>query len=86
MGWNDVKIQRTGTVLGEPSDSLAKFYFVHSYYVDCNDSYAIAGITKYDKDFVSAFQVDNIIGVQFHPEKSHKYGMNLFRNFAKKIL
>jgi glutamine amidotransferase len=81
MGWNEVKVKKTGTVLGDINLPLSRYYFVHSFYVDCNDKSDIAGVSKYDEEFVSAFQVDKLTGVQFHPEKSHKYGMNLLKNF-----
>jgi glutamine amidotransferase len=82
MGWNDVKVKKNGTVLGDLDNTNRRFYFVHSYYVDCNEEKDIAGVSDYGGEFVSAFQVDKITGVQFHPEKSHKYGMNLLSNFA----
>lgn len=86
MGWNVVNVTKNDTVLGGINDALAKFYFVHSYYVECNNKSDIAGVTEYGSNFTSAFHVDSISGVQFHPEKSHKFGMNLFRNFSKSIV
>jgi glutamine amidotransferase len=85
MGWNKVLLQREGTVLGDSIDITARYYFVHSYYVSCENANDIVGITSNGVDFVSAFQRDNITGVQFHPEKSHKYGMQLFDNFVKSL-
>ena len=58
-----------------------KFYFVHSYYVKCNDKKNILSRTEYGKKFVSSFIKDNLMGVQFHPEKSHQYGINFFKNW-----
>lgn len=85
MGWNRVSVQRSGTALGEVTDTLSKFYFVHSFYVTCEDPNDIIGLTHYGLDFVSAFQHGSVTGVQFHPEKSHKYGMSLFRNFVESL-
>jgi glutamine amidotransferase len=85
MGWNKVMVQREGTVLGDLVGIPAKYYFVHSYYVFCENAGDIIGSSHYGMDFVSAFQHVNIIGVQFHPEKSHKYGMQLFDNFVKSL-
>jgi glutamine amidotransferase len=58
------------------------FYFVHSYHVVCNDPTDALSTTNYGYDFVSSLSSDNIIGVQFHPEKSHKYGMKVLENFS----
>jgi glutamine amidotransferase len=85
MGWNKVLLQREGTVLGDSVDIPARYYFVHSYYVSCENDDDVVGITNNGVDFVSAFQHGSITGVQFHPEKSHKYGMKLFDNFVKSL-
>lgn len=81
MGWNRVRWRtdcRLATGLGERE----RFYFVHSYHVVCRKSEDIVGTTPYANEFVSAICRGNIYGVQFHPEKSHRYGMQLLRNFA----
>jgi glutamine amidotransferase len=83
MGWNNVMVQRNGTILGDSGGSPDRFYFVHSYHVSCENTEDIIGVTSYGVNFVSAFQRKNIIGVQFHPEKSHKYGLRLLDNFLK---
>ena len=58
------------------------YYFVHSYYVDCFESADILCTTKYGNfEFVSGFVKENIFGLQFHPEKSHRIGMEIFKNF-----
>ena len=82
MGWEFME-QCKGSKLLEGMYDESKYYFVHSYYVTCNDSNDILLKTNYIHDFVSAFERDNIIGVQFHPEKSHKFGMKLFKNFVE---
>jgi glutamine amidotransferase len=82
MGWNVVSWQKESQVLDGLSEN-SRYYFVHSYIVECNNEHDILGTTKYGQDFVSAFQHDNIIGMQFHPEKSHRFGMELIKNFVK---
>lgn len=82
MGWNTIVVNGASKLLeGMPAD--CRFYFVHSYCVNCNQPENIIASTKYGINFVSAFQKDNIAGVQFHPEKSHKYGMKLLKNFLE---
>lgn len=81
MGWSEVDFAKRDPLLDGLGDS-GRFYFVHSYCVTCNDPFDILGTTNYGQAFVSAFVRDNIAGVQFHPEKSHKYGIQLFRNFV----
>lgn len=81
MGWNQVVPKtRTGLFANLPEE--IKFYFVHSYYVSCKTSDTVLAKTEYGRVFTSAVQQDNIFGVQFHPEKSHKYGMQLLKNFS----
>jgi glutamine amidotransferase len=82
MGWNEVYWQKESRVLDCLSENPS-YYFVHSYYVECINQEDVLGTTHYNQDFVSAFQHDNIIGMQFHPEKSHRFGMELFKNFSK---
>ena len=65
---------------GEPADM--RFYFVHSYHVVCRDPQHQIASAHYGIDFTAAIARDHILGVQFHPEKSHKFGMQLLRNFA----
>jgi imidazole glycerol-phosphate synthase subunit HisH len=82
MGWNIVKPVKPFSVLDSQRDEL-KFYFVHSYYVKIDSEENLLGTTMYGTTFASAFVKDNIVGVQFHPEKSHKFGMDLLTNFSK---
>ena len=58
------------------------FYFLHSYYCEVHDD-TIVSTTKYGNDFVSAINKENIYGVQFHPEKSHQFGIQLLKNFSE---
>jgi glutamine amidotransferase len=81
MGWSDVEFHKKND-LSDQIGEIARYYFVHSYYVACNDPDDIWGTTHYGNTIVSAFVRNNIAGVQFHPEKSHKYGIQLFRNFV----
>jgi glutamine amidotransferase len=82
MGWNDVHYKKDSK-LTEDFSADPRYYFVHSYHVQCNQEADVLGTTNYGYEFVAAFQHENIYGVQFHPEKSHKYGMELLRNFNK---
>lgn len=81
MGWNYIQVKKPSLLFS--SDSRKKFYFVHSYYVKCDSpQYVLAGC-NYGFEFDCMLQQDNIFGAQFHPEKSHKFGMELFENFSK---
>ena len=81
MGWNTVSIrQPTPLFHGISSDSY--FYFVHSYYVQPDDSAVTCTETEYGIPFVSSVVKDNIFASQFHPEKSQHVGLQLFRNFG----
>jgi len=82
MGWNTVEIAKTDDPLFEGFSDDPRFYFVHSYYVKCDYESDILTTTDYGVRFCSSVVKDNIRGVQFHPEKSHKFGMKLLRNFA----
>lgn len=81
MGWNSVKFKKESLILSEIPEN-PRFYFVHSFYVKCNQDSDILATTNYNFDFVSAIQKDNIYATQFHPEKSHKYGMGLIKGFV----
>ena len=82
MGWNAVNpLRRHPLFKGLESD--ARFYFVHSYHVVPLSSEVALAKTFYGTDFISAIADGNIMGVQFHPEKSHKFGMQLMKNFVE---
>lgn len=82
MGWNSVVIKKKSKLF-ENMPRESRFYFVHSYHLICNDKKDILAITEYGYDFTSAVERENIYGVQFHPEKSHKFGMQLLKNFIE---
>jgi glutamine amidotransferase len=82
MGWNGVNPTRP-SVLFDQSLAEQRFYFVHAYHVECADSQDIAGTTHYGYHFTSAIERGRVMGVQFHPEKSHRSGMALLRRFLE---
>jgi glutamine amidotransferase len=82
MGWNIVRaVNEDASILRSEKEEL-RFYFVHSYYVKVSNPPDELGVTHYGDNFTSVFRRQNIYGVQFHPEKSHKFGMMLLKNFA----
>jgi glutamine amidotransferase len=82
MGWNNVHPVKTSK-LTINFDDETRFYFVHSYYVKADNQEDVLTTTHYGIDFHSIIQHQNIYGAQFHPEKSHKFGMRLLENFAR---
>lgn len=82
MGWNIVVQNKQSPIFVEMFPEN-RFYFVHSYHAVCRNSEDVLMQTNYGHDFTSAVQRDNIFGVQFHPEKSHKFGKKLLENFAR---
>jgi imidazole glycerol-phosphate synthase subunit HisH len=82
MGWNNVHPVKTSK-LTLNFDDETRFYFVHSYYVKADNAEDVLTTTHYGIDFDSIIQHENIYGAQFHPEKSHKFGMRLLENFAR---
>lgn len=82
MGWNNVNINKN-VILTENLNDNSRFYFVHSYYVKTKNSKNILMTTNYNLEFASGIFNKNIYGVQFHPEKSHKFGKELLKNFLE---
>lgn len=81
MGWNLVYKKNESALIKDLPEE-PRFYFVHSYYVQCISFNDVLTTTHYGIDFHSIIQHQNIYGAQFHPEKSHKFGMKLLQNFA----
>jgi len=81
MGWNYVIPCINSRYFKKKESELDRFYFVHSYYVLCNNHENIIAKTNYGYEFTSAVRKNNILGVQFHPEKSHKYGIRFFKEY-----
>lgn len=82
MGWNDVKADVDNQLFNELRDR-ARFYFLHSYYFECFDQADSIAVTEYGSAFTCAVNHGNIFGVQFHPEKSHHFGIQLLKNFSQ---
>ena len=84
MGWNIVHSKSAeGFFSGMEKD--ARFYFAHSYHVLCRDEQDVLAVAAHGGEFVAAVQRKNVMGVQFHPEKSHRFGMQLLKNFVKEV-
>lgn len=81
MGWNSVKFRRNHPVFKDISPD-AEFYFVHSYYPAPSDDRAVLGITDYGIKFCSVLAQNNLVAMQFHPEKSGRPGLQILRNFC----
>lgn len=81
MGWNNISPTKNNKLL-QYLDSGSRFYFLHSYYFDCHHYDDVIARTDYGGLFTCAVSSENIYGVQFHPEKSHRNGIQLLRNFG----
>jgi imidazole glycerol-phosphate synthase subunit HisH len=82
MGWNMVQQHKPSRLLCDMYED-PRFYFVHSYHVSLERSENRLLSCTYGYEFTAAFEKENIVGVQFHPEKSHKYGLKLYKNFIE---
>ena len=85
MGWNVVQIKNKENNLTRDLSNNYRFYFVHSFHAICRDQSSVLLTTNYGYDVPVAIYDKNIYGVQFHPEKSHHYGMKIFQNFLGDI-
>lgn len=83
MGWSPVERANAAAPILQSLDPKARFYFVHSYYMQVACAQEVLLTAHYGLDFAAAVQVGNITGVQFHPEKSHRYGKQLLGQFAE---
>lgn len=82
IGWNQIEIKQKSNIF-DAVENRSYFYFVNSFYCLPKDKKVIAGLTNYGETFASIVAKDNVIGVQFHPEKSGKLGFQLLKNFAR---
>ena len=85
MGWNRLEIRQPHPLV-ENLDDRARFYFVHSFHIACNDPADVVATVQYGGDVTAMVTRDNLWGTQFHPEKSHRFGMQLLSNFARHAL
>jgi len=84
IGWNQVHLRQEGNLFhGIPEGT--NFYFVHSYYVDPRDTGIVTGMTEYGVKFTASVQCGNLFGVQFHPEKSSRWGLKVLKNFGELV-
>ncbi len=83
MGWNTLDIRRAHPLVAD-LESESRFYFVHSYHIVCADETDVVAYTDYGYPLAAVIKRGNIMGAQFHPEKSHKFGMQFFKNFAER--
>ncbi len=81
MGWNAVQLKRPCALFADNIDEW-RFYFTHSYHFVCNEDDVVA-CADHGGSFAAAVQHQNVLGVQFHPEKSHRFGMRLLQNFGQ---
>lgn len=81
MNWSEINIKKSSPILNK-LDNNSRFYFVHSFHMQANSPDDILCTSNYGYEFVSGVNKENIYGVQFHPEKSHKFGMQLLENFS----
>lgn len=81
IGWSDISLQKSSALF--PIESDQRFYFVHSYFMKCTNQIDVLATVSYGDDLCCAVSKNNIYGAQFHPEKSHKFGMNMLANFAR---
>lgn len=84
MGWNEVVPSDPELFAGLPAGE-ARFYFVHSFFMRCDHPEDVAATTTYGAPFTSAVHRGNVWGTQFHPEKSHRFGMRLLENYARAV-
>lgn len=82
MGWNQISVKRCPPAFSAIPDG-ANFYFVHSYYVQPDDTAVVATTTNYGIEFCSSIWKDNIVATQFHPEKSQETGLAILKNFGE---
>jgi glutamine amidotransferase len=82
MGWEEIRPTRASPLFDVPADDL-RFYFSHAYHLVCNDASDVAATARYGYEFPAAVHRGNILGTQFHPEKSHVFGLEVYRRFVR---
>ena len=82
MGWNNIKLLKQSNLF-DPEHKFRKYYFVHSYHMICEEDKDVLATFEYGNNFTAMVEKNNIYGAQFHPEKSHKYGMEILNQFVK---
>ena len=83
MGWVELNYKHGCKLFENMHEHPPRFYFVHSYHLQANNQTDVIATTSYGYEFAVGLKKDNIIGVQFHPEKSHKFGMQFLQNFIE---
>lgn len=83
MGWSSVDVTGPNPLFAEGLDALNRFYFVHAYHFAAAHSGDVAAWCDYGVRFAASVRRDNVFGAQFHPEKSHRFGLQMFRNFIQ---
>jgi glutamine amidotransferase len=83
MGWNNVTKLREHPILANLRETNLAFYFVHSFAMSCKNEADVVGVTNYGQDVTAIVARDNIVGTQFHPEKSQDSGLELMSNFLQ---
>ena len=81
MGWEEIEPTRPSPLLDVDGGAAPRFYFSHAYHVVCRDPADVAATATYGAPFVAAVHRGNVLGTQFHPEKSHVFGMDVYRRF-----
>lgn len=84
MGWNEVEVADQA-LFREPPSTPPRYYFVHSYHMVCDNEAQVAAWSTYGYRFAAAIRDGHVFGAQFHPEKSHKFGMSVLRNYAEAV-
>lgn len=81
MGWSEIRITNNSKLF-QNIDDEPRFYFVHTYHIVCDSNSDVVATANHGYSFTAGVERENILGMQFHPEKSHKYGMQLLKNFV----
>lgn len=84
MGWANIQLKQNNFLFNKlAEDNDTRFYFVHSYHFELNNPTQLLATANYGYEFACVVKQNNVIGAQFHPEKSHKFGMQLLKNFSE---